>query len=81
MYSYHGRIRQRIKNGELRGIIKGDGEFAIILLFNTCPFTRPIRERALYRYEAELSAYPDLRQNESPKDADKVDAPKDGDNG
>ena len=79
MYSYHGRIRQRIKNGELRGIIKGDGEFAIILLFNTYPFTRPIRERALYRYEAELSA--DLRQNESPKDADKVDAPKDGDNG
>lgn len=81
MYSYHGRIRQRIKNGELRGIIKGDGEFAIILLFNTYPFTRPIRERALYRYEAELSAYLDLRQNESPKDADEVDAPKDGDNG
>lgn len=60
MYSYHGRIRQRIKNGELKDIIKGDGEFAVILIFDTYPFTRPIRERALYRYREELEKYPEI---------------------
>lgn len=60
MYSYHGRIRQRIKNGELKDIIKGDGEFAVILIFDTYPFTRPIRKRALYRYREELEKYPEI---------------------
>lgn len=60
MYSYHGRIRQRIKNGELKDIIKGDGEFAVILIFDTYPFTRPIRERALYRYREELEKYSEI---------------------
>lgn len=51
MYSYHNRIKQRIKNGELIGIEEGNGEFAIVLIFNTPPFTRPIRPHALWQYE------------------------------
>ena len=52
MYPYHNRILQRIKNGELIGYeFCDDGEFVLILHFNTYPFTRPIREHSVYRYE------------------------------
>lgn len=57
MYSYHNRIRQRINNGELVGIKKGDGEFSFILLFSTYPYERPIRPHSAYRYEKELKTY------------------------
>lgn len=50
MYPYHNRIRQRINNGELVGIQQGTGEFAIILLFSTYPYTRTIREHSVWRY-------------------------------
>lgn len=50
MYPYHNRIRQRINNGELVGIQQGTGEFAIVLLFSTYPYTRPIREHSVWRY-------------------------------
>lgn len=51
MYPYHNRIKQRIANGELVGIEQGSGEFAIVFVFSTPPFTRPIRPHALWRYE------------------------------
>ena len=51
MYSYHNRIKQRIKNGELIGIEEGYGEFAVVLLFSTSPYRRPIRPHAMWRYE------------------------------
>lgn len=50
MYPYHNRIRQRINNGELVGVEQGIGEFAIVLLFSTYPFTRPIRPHSVWRY-------------------------------
>lgn len=50
MYPYHNKIRQRINNGELIGIEKGQGEFAIVLIFKTYPFTRPIRPHSVYKY-------------------------------
>ena len=51
MYPYHNRIKQRILNGELIGIEDSDKEeFAFVLLFNTYPFTRPIRHHATYKY-------------------------------
>lgn len=50
MYPYHNRIKQRIANGELVGIEQGNGEFAIVFVFSTYPFTRPIREHSLWRY-------------------------------
>lgn len=52
MYPYHNRIKQRILSGELIGIEDSDKEeFAFILLFNTYPFTRPIRHHAIGKYE------------------------------
>ena len=52
MYSYHNRIKQRILNGEFIGIEDSDKEdFAFVLLFNTYPFTRPIRHHAIDKYE------------------------------
>ncbi len=51
MYSYHNRIIQRIKNDELVSVEKGTGEFFAIFVFNTSPYTRPIREYAVFRYE------------------------------
>lgn len=51
MYPYHNRIIQRIKNDELVGVKKGEGEYAIILVFSTPPYLRPIKEHSLYRYE------------------------------
>lgn len=50
MYPYHNRIKQRINNGELIGIEQGKGEFAIIFIFSTYPYTRPIRPHSLWRY-------------------------------
>ena len=52
MYPYHNRIKQRILNGEFIGIEDSDKEeFAFVLLFNTYPFTRPIRHHAVGKYE------------------------------
>lgn len=51
MYPYHNRCIQRIKNGELLSVESGEGEFAVVLIFSTYPFRRPIREHSLYRYE------------------------------
>ena len=47
MYNYHNRIKQRIRNGELidsyyTTSYRGIGE-AMVLVFNTEPFKRPIR--------------------------------------
>lgn len=47
MYPYHGRIRQRINAGELLNYYFTDdypniGE-ALVLVFGTMPFLRPIR--------------------------------------
>lgn len=51
-YNYHARNMERIRNGELIGFeFCVDGEFAIVLKFSTQPFTRPIREHSLYKYE------------------------------
>ena len=51
MYPYHNRIRQRINNGELIGIEKSEkNDFAFVLVFNTFPFTRPIRHHSIYKY-------------------------------
>ena len=50
MYPYHNKIKQRINNGELIFIEKTKGKFAVIFHFKTFPFTRPIREKSLYRY-------------------------------
>ena len=55
MYSYHNRIKQRIRNGELI-----DSYFtknyprigeALVLVFNTEPFLRPIRPHRMKEYE------------------------------
>lgn len=51
MYPYHNRIIQRIKNDELVSVEKGSGEFFAVFVFNTYPYTRPIREHAVFRYE------------------------------
>ena len=52
MYPYHNRIRQRINNGEFVGIKESDDEeFAFVLIFNTAPFTRPIRHYAAHKYK------------------------------
>lgn len=52
MFPYHNRNIQRIKNGELTDFeFCEQGEFALILHFSTFPFTRPIREHSLWRYE------------------------------
>ena len=58
MYPYHNRILQRIKNGELVGFEFCDGgEFALVLKFSTYPFTRPIREYSLHKYEEILKNF------------------------
>ena len=50
-YNYHARNIERIKNGEFIGFEFTDGEFALILHFNTYPFTRPIRPHSVWKYE------------------------------
>ena len=57
MYPYHNKIKQRINNGELIGVEKTSGEFAVIFHFKTYPYTRPIRAHALKKYEKILTRY------------------------
>lgn len=54
MYPYHNKIKQRIKNGELEDFVfvenyKDIGE-CLLLIFNTAPFTRPIRPHRYGEY-------------------------------
>lgn len=54
MYSYHNRIKQRINNGELVDHYFTEnypriGE-ALVLVFNTEPFFRPIRPHKYVEY-------------------------------
>lgn len=57
-YNYHAKIMERIKNGELVGFELTDGgEFALVLMFRTFPFTRPIRPHSVYKYEEILRGY------------------------
>lgn len=54
MYSYHNRIKQRINNKELIDYYftdnyPGIGE-ALVLVFNTAPFIRPIRPHKYVNY-------------------------------
>lgn len=55
MYSYHNRIKQRIKSGELSGHYFTDNYprigTALVLVFNTYPFERPIRPHRWAEYE------------------------------
>ncbi len=58
-YSYHGRIKQRIRNGELIDwYITKDypriGE-ALVLIFGTAPLKRPIRPHRYNEYLPILS--------------------------
>ena len=52
-YNYHARNIERIKNEELIGFAfcDDDKDFALVLYFNTEPFSRPIRHHAVYKYE------------------------------
>lgn len=56
-YNYHARNMERIRKGELVGFEFCEGEFALVLKFNTAPFTRPIREHAVYKYEEILRGF------------------------
>lgn len=63
MYPYHNVIKKRIKNGELERIeVLNDKDFAIVLVFSTKPFFRPIRHKSLYRYIGILEKY-DIKIN------------------
>lgn len=60
MYSYHNRIRQRIRAGELqsayfRSDYPGIGE-CLVLVFSTFPFMRPVRPHAYHKYQDLLKA-------------------------
>lgn len=55
MYPYHNRTKQRIKDGELveyyfTDDYPGIGE-ALVLVFNTAPFLRPIRPHKYKEYK------------------------------
>ena len=58
MYPYHNKIKQRIKNDELRGyeyVIKYKSISPCLLLhFSTEPMVRPIREHRFKEYEVIL---------------------------
>lgn len=57
-YNYHARNMERIRNGELIGYeICKNGEFALILMFSSEPFTRPIREHSVHKYEEILKNF------------------------
>lgn len=54
MYPYHNKIKQRIRNGELvkhyfTDNYPGIGE-ALVLVFSTAPFLRPIRPHKYHEY-------------------------------
>ena len=68
MYPYHNRIKQRIAAGELVDYYQTDsypniGE-ALVLVFNTAPFLRPIRARRWPEYENILA---DWRKKKCPQ--------------
>lgn len=58
MYPYHNRIKQRIRNGELSGPYFTDNYSrvgtALVLVFNTYPFERPIRPHRWAEYKCVL---------------------------
>ena len=61
MYSYHNRVKQRIKNGELIGYefvdsYRNIGE-CLLLYFNTIPPVRPVRP---YRYNEYIQFFASL---------------------
>lgn len=55
MYSYHNRIKQRIRAGELQGFYFTDSYprigKALVLVFSTAPVLRPIRLHRWPEYE------------------------------
>lgn len=63
MYPYHGRIKQRIGNGELIDYYYTDNYprigNALVLVFNTEPFKRPIRPHRWEEYETILKRMED----------------------
>ena len=66
MYPYHNKIKQRIKDGELVDCYFTDsypriGE-ALVLVFNSPPFKRPIRPHRYPEY-LELIGVRDVRIN------------------
>jgi hypothetical protein len=62
MYPYHNRIIQRIKNGELIEIVENylhpSIGICILFVFNTPPYTRPIRFHSVHIYKNVLENYP-----------------------
>ena len=65
MYSYHNRIRQRINDGELLDYYfdpgyPGIGE-ALVLVFKTEPFLRPIRPYKWPEYKGILEEFKKTR--------------------
>ncbi len=55
-YNYHARNLERIAEGELIGVTASEREeFAFVLLFNSYPYTRPIRPHAAWRYDEAIS--------------------------
>jgi hypothetical protein len=59
MYPYHGRIKQRIKSGELIGFEYVDQykniSPALLLYFDTEPRVRPVRQHRFDEYEEILN--------------------------
>lgn len=65
MYPYHGRIRRHINAGELLNYYFTDdypniGE-ALVLVFGTMPFLRPIRPERYAQYADVLANYEERR--------------------
>lgn len=62
MYPYHNRIIQRIRNNELVEVVENyihpNIGLCVLFVFNTQPYTRPIRLHALYRYKDILDNFP-----------------------
>jgi hypothetical protein len=62
MYPYHNRIKQRIRNGELVDVYYTEAYSprfgpALVLVFNTLPFRRPIRPKKWSEYEPILAEW------------------------
>ena len=55
MYSYHNRIKQRISNNECSGYYETENHNgikpALVLVFKTEPFLRPIRSHRFKEYQ------------------------------